>query len=396
MPSHRAFIKEVLRITDRDDAVRRALAELRASLAPYTDEVIRICEIPAPTFAEAERGAYVSRRFTEAGLTDVTTDDVGNVYGWLPGGKDGPAVLLAAHLDTVFPAGTDCTVRRGEGTLHAPGIGDNCSNLAALIVLAEVLQRTGVRFRRRIAFAATVGEEGLGDLRGMRRLFADLQQQLGAVIAVDGGLGNLVHEAIASRRYRITCRAGGGHSWSHFGMPSAIHALGRIIAQLSEMDVPAEPRTTFNVGVIEGGTSVNTIAAEASLLLDLRSVAPACLAQLDREAQRIWTTVAREAGVTVTADLIGDRPGGHIPASHPLCQAVRAVHQELGIATHSLPSSTDANIPLSAGVPAVTIGVTTGGNGHRLDEYIHLAPVPTGLQQLLLLLQRLDAPGALA
>lgn len=376
--------------------MRRALAELRESRDAYTDEVIRLCEIPAPTFAEAERGAYVRSRFAQAGLTDVTTDAVGNVLGWLPGGDEGPAVLLAAHLDTVFPAGTDCTVRRGDGTLHAPGIGDNCSNLAALIVLADVLQRCGVRLRRRVAFAATVGEEGLGDLRGMRRLFADWQGQLGAVIAVDGGLGNLVHEAIASRRYRITCRSGGGHSWSHFGTPSAIHALGRIVARLSYMDVPAEPRTTFNVGVIEGGTSVNTIAAEASLLLDLRSVSPASLAELDEQAKAIWTAVARESGVTVTAELIGDRPGGHIPASHPLCQAVRAVHRELGIVTQSLPSSTDANIPLSAGVPAVTIGVTTGGNGHRLDEYIHLAPVPTGLQQLLLLLLRLDAPGAFA
>jgi di/tripeptidase len=230
----------------------------------------------------------------------------------------------------------------------------------------------------------------------MRRLFADLQGELGAVIAVDGGLGNLIHEAIASRRYRVTCRTGGGHSWSHFGTPSAVHALGRIIARLSYMDVPVEPRTTFNVGVIDGGTSVNTIAAEASLLLDLRSVSAASLARLDEQAQAIWTAVGRETGVAVTAELIGDRPGGSISATHPLCQAVRAVHRELGVVTQSMPSSTDANIPLSAGVPAVTLGVTTGANGHRLDEYIQLAPVPTGLQQLLLLLHRLDAPAAIA
>lgn len=369
---------------------------MRDSLDFYTEEVIRLCEIPAPTFAEGRRARYVAQRFAECGLTGVTTDPVGNVFGWVPGGDTGPAVLLAAHLDTVFPADTDCTVRRGPGTLHAPGIGDNCSNLAALIVLASVLQRTGLRLRRRICFAATVGEEGLGDLRGIRRLFADLRSELGAVIAVDGGLGHLMHEAIASRRYRVTCRTGGGHSWSHFGTPSAIHALGRIISRLSYMDVPAEPRTTYNVGVISGGTSVNTIASEASLLLDLRSVSPDSLARLDRQATKIWTEVGEETGVAVTAERIGDRPGGSIPAHHPLCEAVRAVHRELGIMTHSLPSSTDANIPLSEGVPAVTIGVTTGGNGHRVDEYINLAPVPVGLQQLLLLLSRLEPPAALA
>lgn len=380
----------------RDPLFEQTLSLLRNSLAAYTDEIIALCEIPAPTFAEARRAAHVQRRFAECGLTGVRTDEVGNVYGWLPGGELGPAVLLVAHLDTVFPEGTDCTVRRGDGTLHAPGIGDNCSNLAALIVLADALQRTGLRFRRRIVFAATVGEEGLGDLRGIRHLVQSLKGELGAVVAVDGGLGNLMHQAIASRRYKVTCRTGGGHSWSHFGVPSAIHALGRIIARLSYLDVPAEPRTTYNVGVISGGTSVNTIAAEASLLLDLRSVSPDSLARLDRQAAAIWNEVATEAGVTVTAELIGNRPGGSIAPDHPLCLAVRAVHRDLGIATQSLPSSTDANIPLSLGIPAVTIGVTTGGNGHRLDEYIHLAPVPTGLQQLLLLLERLESPAALA
>lgn len=380
----------MLRIDARSERVAAAAAALRQSLDEYIAEVTRVCEIPAPTFAEGPRGRYVARRFTECGLTGVTTDAVGNVYGWLPGGTEEPALLLAAHLDTVFPERTDCTVRRQGDTLHAPGIGDNSSNVAALIVLADVLQKTGLRFRRRIAFAATVGEEGLGDLRGIRQLFGHLQPQLGAVIAVDGGLGGLIHEAIASRRYRITCRTGGGHSWSHFGAPSAIHALGQIIARIADLSVPAEPRTTYNVGVISGGTSVNTIAAEASLLLDLRSVSASSLAALDEQAEAIWTDVARETGVVVTAELIGNRPGGSIPFGHPLCQAVRDVHHELGVTTRSVPSSTDANVPLSAGVPAVTIGVTTGGNGHRLDEYINLTPVTTGLQQLLLLLERLD------
>ena len=351
------------------------------------EELIRLAQIPAPTFAEGRRAGYVEERMRSLGLADVRRDGIGNVCGTWEGTQAGePAILLAAHMDTVFPEETDLTVKREGTKLTGPGVGDNASNLAGLLAVAEALVRQALRLHRPVIFAATVGEEGLGDLRGIRHLMEHRRAEVGWVIAVDGGIGGLVHQGVGSRRLRLSCLAQGGHSWGAFGAPSAIHVLGRIIAEISRLSVPGRPRTTFNVGVISGGTSVNTIAPEAQALIDLRSVDGHELQRLEERVRRVVEQVSASARTRYQLDVIGDRPTGSIPATHPLVQAVRKVHRHLAIETRVVPSSTDANIPLHMGVPAVTVGVTAGGNGHLVDEFIHTGPLVKGLQQLALLL----------
>lgn len=359
-------------------------------------EVVRICEIPAPTFHEEARAAYLEKRMVEAGLEGVYRDRVGNIIGRRRGRQAEPAVILAAHLDTVFPLDTEIKVRRTADALHGPGIGDNSSSLGALIWVARILDLAAVTLERDIIFCATVGEEGLGDLRGMKEIMGTFGERSACVIPLDGSLGGLVYEAVGSRRLRLKVTAEGGHSWGAFGAPSAIHSLGRIVARVSEIEVPRDPKTTYNVGVISGGTSVNTIAASAECLLDLRSVNHEELEKLEKRVMAIVGQVAKDTAVDASADLLGDRPAGSIPRDHELCLMVRAIHQHLGIVTKAYPSSTDGNIPLSMGIPSVSIGVTTGANGHRLDEYIFTDPLDKGMQQVILLLlalQRTPLPG---
>ena len=350
------------------------------------EEMVTLCQIPSPTFAEADRCAYVRRRFEAIGLEAVRTDSAGNVIGRRRGEGEGPVVLLAAHLDTVFPAGTDLTVRRDGDTLRGPGIGDNCAGIAAAIWTAEALSRLKVRLGGDIIFACTTGEEGLGDLRGMRQIIKDYGHEIDFAIPVDGSLGAMVRQCVGVRRLKLAVTAEGGHSWGAFGAPSAIHALARMITLISELRVPQNPKTTYNIGTIAGGTSINTIAASAEALVDLRSIDPDELRKLETQVRRLVRSTAAENGVNASLEVIGDRPAGSIPDDHPLCQVVRQVHQHLGVQTRVYPSSTDGNIPLSLGIPAVTIGVTVGGNGHRTDEYIYTPPISKGLAQVLLLL----------
>ncbi len=363
----------------------RLVAEAELALPELVREVISVCEIPAPTFQEAERAAYVERRMREVGLTEVRRDSVGNVVGRLPGNGTGPNLLIAAHLDTVFPAGTDVTVRRDGDILRAPGVGDNSSSVATMLHAARLLVKHEVRPAGDVIFAATCGEEGLGNLEGMQAVVDALKDEIDYVIALDGSLGGMVREGVGSRRFRLVVTTSGGHSWGAFGAPSAIHSLGRIIARISELRVPHYPKTTYNVGVISGGTSVNTIAARAEALIDLRSLDRSELVRLEQRVLRIVRSEERESGVRAVLELLGDRPTGSIPDAHPLCNLVRRVHRELGLQTRSYPSSTDGNVPLSMGIPAVTVGVTLGGNGHRLDEYIYTPPLAKGLAQVLLL-----------
>lgn len=374
------------------DRLRDALRRLAQSLPEYADEVVRTAQIPAPTFAEAERARYIGERFRAAGAEDVHIDPVGNVIGRLGNGRTGPGILLAAHMDTVFPANTDCAVRRQGQVLIGPGVGDNASNLVGMLFVMRALRESGVELQRPLLFAATVGEEGLGDLRGIKAIMERHRHEIGVVLAIDGGLGGLIHQGVGSRRLRVTVRTGGGHSWSGFGAPSAVHAIGRMIARISGLDVPREPRTTFNVGVVSGGVSVNTIAPEAEMLIDLRSVERAALLRLEERVREVLESEGRDAPAEVAVEVIGDRPTGSIPFDHPLCRIVRDVHRSLGVHTYSAPSSTDANVPLALGVPAVTIGVTTGGNGHRIDEFIHLQPAVTGMQQIALVIAELQEP----
>lgn len=370
-----------------DTPVARRLQEMaEASLPKLVNEVIAICQIPSPTFSEKRRGEYVKQRMAEIGLSDVHMDAVGNVIGRLKGTGRGPTVLVAAHIDTVFPMETNVTVRVDGEILRAPGVGDNSASVATMLFAADVLQRAGQELSGDIIFAATCGEEGLGNLYGIRAAMETYRHEVDYVIPLDGSLGGMVRESVGSRRFRLILTTEGGHSWGAFGVPSAIHSLGRIIALISEIRVPTNPKTTYNVGTISGGTSVNTVAGRAEAVLDLRSLDREELFKLEEKVRKIVTSVARETGVAAELELLGDRPTGAIPEEHPLCRLVREVHYHLGIQTRCYPSSTDGNIPLSMGIPAVTVGVTLAGNGHRLDEYIHTSPLARGLSQVLLLL----------
>ncbi len=367
-------------------AVRAALADL-ADYRPALAVAIEIQQVPAPTFAERPRSVLVCQRMQALGLRDVEIDELGNVYGRRPGNPDQPALLVSAHLDTVFPADTDLSLRYEGDRVYGPGIGDNSVGVAGLLRLAEVYQRYDLPVSGDLWFVANVGEEGLGDLRGMRAAVNRLRPYLGGVIVIEGcDFGSLHHQAIGVRRFRIEASGPGGHSWGNFGTPSAIHVLVRLAARLTELNVPLLPRTTFNIGVISGGTSVNTIAQHASMLLDLRSVSSTALADLVREVYRlVEETALEQPEVHVQLTTVGDRPSGSIPREHPLVQAAVAAYQMVGASISFQQSSTDANIPLSMGIPAVCVGLTDGGNAHRTDEYILPANLSRGMQALLLL-----------
>jgi acetylornithine deacetylase/succinyl-diaminopimelate desuccinylase-like protein len=367
-----------------DPAAQAAAESLRDS-APVVETAIAIQQIAAPTFAEGLRGQFVQSQMQALGLREVAMDEVGNVYGCRLGTVSGPGLLIAAHLDTVFPAGTDLSVRREGERIYGPGLGDNSLGVAGLLHLARALQQHDVPNEHPIWFVANVGEEGLGDLRGMRAAVDRLASQIGAAIALEGGThGHVIHEAIGVRRYRVSATAAGGHSWQDFGAPSAIHALVRLAARLTHLHIPEGARSSYNIGVIEGGSSVNTIAQHASLLLDLRSVSPAALEQLVGQVEQVIVdSQAAETDVHITLEVVGNRPAGRIARDHPLVQAVAAIHRKVGTVTEYDVASTDANIPLSRGIPAVCIGVGDGYNAHRLDEYIEARRIGTGMQALL-------------
>jgi len=384
---------------------RAEYASIRAAaekIAGEGDRLAALCveiqQIPAPTGAEEKRADWVEARFRRLGLADIDRDDALNVYARVPGRQSTPALLVSAHTDTVFPAATDLTVRVDPetGRIAGPSIGDNSTGLAGLMILAEVLaglEQPPVD----IWLVANSTEEGLGDLKGIRaavdRLQDRLQDRLGAVLVLEGmGIGRIVHAGLGVRRYRIHAAAPGGHSWGDFGSASAIHSLAALVTDITHLNVPQQPRTSYNIGKFEGGTSVNTIAQHASFELDLRSVAPETLAQLDEQVQRLVKRHQRhhekaKSGVSFSVETIGNRPAGQIPESHPLMQATSAILAQLGIPERMdvRISSTDANIPLSRGIPSVCIGLTEGGDAHRLSEWIDPRPLVKGVQQLLYL-----------
>ncbi len=356
-------------------------------LPRIVDLTARICAIPAPTFHEAERARFMAEQFRQRGLA-VEVDDLHNVVARRPGEARAPALLLAAHLDTVFPPDTPIAIEQGEGWLQGPGIGDNSLGLAALLTLADLLQAAGVQTPGDLLLAANVGEEGLGNLRGIRALVDRYGRELGAVVAVEGhNLGRVTHIAVGSRRLRLTVTGPGGHSWGAFGQPSAIHVLASIIAELTRLPVPEEPKTTYNVGLIEGGVSVNTIAPKASAVIDLRSVDPAELARLSQSLAGIIER-HRVEGVEITEEVLGERPAGQTPVDAPIVQAATQVLRELGLEPVLDASSTDANIPMERGIPAICIGLTRGRRSHTLQERIEIDPIRLGLAQLVRLVER--------
>ena len=349
------------------------------TLPALLDLACAIQQIPAPTFHEAARAAFVRDRMLAEGLVDVEVDDLGNVFARRPGRNPAATpVLVTAHLDTVFPAETALDLTRSADRIAGPGIGDNSLGVAGLFGLLWALREQPLPAD--LWLAANVGEEGLGDLRGMRRVVDRLGARVRSVIVLEGmALGHIYHAGLGVRRYRISAHAEGGHSWLHFGRPSAIHVLLRLGARITELALPAAPRTTFNIGTIAGGTSINTIAREASFDLDLRSEAPSALASL---AARVESLAAEfnAPGVSIELQVVGDRPVGAIPRSHPLVQLAAQALAEVGITDGTFEiGSTDANIPLSRGIPCVCLGLTRGANSHRPDEYIETTDLERGL-----------------
>jgi acetylornithine deacetylase/succinyl-diaminopimelate desuccinylase-like protein len=347
---------------------------------------VTLQQIPAPTFQEKTRAAYVAQQFAALGLKQVEIDDLFNVYGLLPGRNPGkPATLVSAHTDTVFSAETDLTIQRDGDRVYGPGLGDNCMGVAGMLGLITTLEQQHITPECDLWFVANTREEGLGDLGGMKVAFDRLHQHLGSVINLEGmAFGHIYHAGIAVRRLHITASTGGGHSWLNYGAPSAIHGIVQLGSRIAELRPPSQPRTTLNIGIIEGGQSINTIAASAGLWLDLRSEETGALNQLESKV-RAFVTEAERPDLHFHVDVVGDRPAGSIPTEHPLLQTAISVLEHIGVRGSLENGSTDANIPLSRGCPAVTVGITRGGNAHRLDEYIETPPIEDGMRQLLLL-----------
>jgi len=381
-----------------DPRVARVLEILRDTANAATDEQIRITEIPAPPFQESVRAAYMKKVLASAGLR-VEMDEIGNVIGEWPGSSP-EIVMLTAHLDTVFPAGTDVHVKREGGRLLAPGISDNGTGLAALVALSKAFRDAKIKTNKTILFVADVGEEGEGNLRGMRALVDSYKKRLKYVLALDGSATEYVTTAaLASRRVEITITGPGGHSWSDFGAPNPIHALGRGIARFVTARVPESPRTSFNIGEIEGGTSVNSIPSNAHMKVDLRSESEAELASLEgflRDAVKVGIdeemSAARERGMAGSPNLLnlkinvlGVRPAGELPENSPLLAALLAADTQLGNRSRRERSSTDANIPLSVGIAAISLGAGgRSGGAHTLEEWYDPAGRELGLQRVAL------------
>lgn len=365
---------------------------LDALCARVLEAAAAIQQIPAPTFAESKRGDWMHAQFLTEPLAEVSLDEIGNVYARLPGQTGGRPIVVSAHLDSVFPLQTDLTLRRTQAHLSGAGIGDNALGLAGLLGLMW-LMRPQLPLQRDLWLVANVGEEGLGDLRGMRRVVERFQDRPVAYLVLEGmALGIIYHRGLGVARYRIAAHTQGGHAWVNFGRPSAIHELVRLAARIAEIQVPETPRASFNIGVFSGGISVNTIAAEAVLELDLRAESQSALQGLVEQVLQHVETAARAGGdaVRFTVEQIGRRPWGALPGDHPLIQLASRALQNQGLTPRLEIGSTDANLPLSYGYPAICIGLTTGRGAHTLEEQIDAAPLAKGLAQLQEIVLSLD------
>jgi acetylornithine deacetylase/succinyl-diaminopimelate desuccinylase-like protein len=400
-PPH-AQRSDVVQDLMRAPAVKAALDAARRAEPQTIEDQVRFCEVPAPPFNETARGELLRREFVAAGLQNVRADRAGNVLGDRPGTSAQLRLVVAAHLDTVFPEGTDVKVKRDGTLLHGPGIVDNCRGLAVLVRVARALGEGNVQTPGSITFVANVGEEGLGDLRGMKALFGEtMQGQVDRFVSIDGGGLHVIHLAVGSERYRVTFKGPGGHSFGAFGLANPINALGRAIAGIADLQVPSYPRTTFNVGRVGGGTSVNSIPFEAWMEVDMRSTDPAALAALVQQFHTVVDAAAtdenarwgRAGVVTVTKERVGSRPAGSTPLDAPIVRTARAVGSALGLFVALGEGSTDANLPMSLKIPAITIG--GGGRGadaHSLAESFDTTDAVKGSENAVLLTIALAQP----
>jgi tripeptide aminopeptidase len=364
-------------------------------IAKTLDLAVAIQQIPAPTFAESQRADFIVQRFSEEGLSNVSMDASGNVYGCLPGQGTRQPLVVSAHTDTVFPAGTNLNVRCEADKIHGPGIGDNSLGVAGLFGLLWAIDSKWMPGAARksslsgdVWLVANTCEEGLGDLRGMRSVVERFNDSPLAYIILEGmALGQIYYRGLGVQRYRITIRTPGGHSWVDYGRPSAIHELASLLTRLTSLPLPSRPRTSLNIGVIQGGTSINTIAAEAWMELDLRSEGSRALGDLTNWVEAL-VKAANRPTVEASCEVIGRRPAGKLSTHHPLVQLAWQCLEAQGIRPNLGIGSTDANIPLSRGLPAVCVGLTHGAGAHTVKEYIYTEPLGKGLAQVVELVRK--------
>jgi acetylornithine deacetylase/succinyl-diaminopimelate desuccinylase-like protein len=362
----------------QDATVRAAVERVKQDEPRVVEDQMRLCAIPAPPFKETARAEAYKAAFLELGLKNVRIDRAGNVLGERQGAAPTPHLVLSAHLDTVFAEGTDVRTSRSGSVIKGPGISDDCRGLAVVLGVARALNDGGIRTPGSITFVGTVGEEGLGDLRGVKHLFnEELKGRIDRFVSVDGGGSGMSHVAVGSLRYRVTVRGSGGHSYGNFGIANPVHALGRAIGRIANLPVPREPKTTFNVGRIGGGTSINSIASEAWMEMDMRSSDRAALTALNSGFQKALDAALSEenerwgqAGqLVMERSIVGNRPGGAIGADAPIVRAVQSAGRAVGLEATATEESTDSNIPISLGIPAVTVGGGGSGTGeHTLAE----------------------------
>jgi acetylornithine deacetylase/succinyl-diaminopimelate desuccinylase-like protein len=391
--------QEVARLAGRRE-VHAACEWFTAHARELCEQQLELTRIPAPPFGEARRAEWMGAQFAGLGLQDVHLDETGNVLGLLPGAGEGTKyVALTAHLDTVFPAGTPLDIRREGNRLLGPGISDNGAGLTALVAIAASMRAAAISHACPILFVANVGEEGEGDLRGIRHLFGDRRwrETIAYTLVIDGGgADTVIVGGLGSRRFLVTMHGPGGHSWTDFGAPNPIVVLARAIDLFARTPVPADPKTAFNIGVISGGTSVNSIPEAAAMRVDLRSAAPAEIDRLQQSLQEALDRATGElknmnfdarrfGGITFEMQPIGERPAGQLSGSARLRQVIQAVDDQLGIFSRAQCASTDANVPLSLGLEAAAIGGGgAGGGAHTTNEWYDPANRELGLRRILL------------
>ena len=375
--------------------VKKGLAFLEADDANTLNDQKTMTVIPAPPFKEQKRAEYYRAHLQALGLQDVRMDSEGNAIGVRRGTGNGPKLIVSAHLDTVFPEGTDVTIKEKDGRLYAPGISDATRGLAELLSMIRALNATGIKTVGDLWFVGTVGEEELGDLRGVKALFRD-NKDIDGFITLEsptGGVNSLGRVMVGSRRFRVTFKGPGGHSFGAFGMPSAIHALGRAVGKIADVQTPKSPKTTFTVGIIEGGISTNSIAPEAALQIDMRSSDTEALRKLEAEVMaHIQQAVAEEnkrwgaTSISVDIKLVGDRPAGAVPFDSPVIQAAALAINAVGLPKITYTEiSNDANLAVSLGIPAIRLA-SGGRNGgaHTFNEWYQPQLAYLGAQSLFL------------
>jgi len=377
--------------------VHEAFAWFRAHGRQLEELQLQVTSIAAPPWGEAGRSEWIKARFSELSLAEVHEDEIGNVFGIRPGSDpNAPYIALSAHLDTVFPPGTEISVRRDGGKLYGPGISDNSSGIIALLAMAGAMHAAAIPNRAPILFIGNVGEEGEGDLRGMRHIFQqpEWSGNIASLVVLDGaGTDTIIAEGLGSRRYEVTIRGHGGHSWSDFGVANPIIGLARVIDRFTRTPVPTTPKTTYNIGIISGGTSVNSIPESATMRVDTRSASVEELDKLERALHEAVDQVIpeltgrkRQELLTAEVRIIGDRPAADLPSDSQLLKMIRAVDAHLNITANIQRASTDANIPLSLGREAIAIGAGgTGGGAHTIHEWYDPAGRDLGLKRILLL-----------